>query len=149
MILDVPDIRQASDYDCGSACVDMVAAFFGRRTRGPAALANRVQGMSPDTVEAVLRALGFVVLSGTMTAADLRHLCDTGRPVLCPIEARGGHWVVVRGVARRKVLFNCPADGPGALPEADWAAGWHDVSRTGQRFDRWGIGVGYSSAASS
>lgn len=142
MLLDIPDVRQASDYDCGAACLDAVAQFHGLRVRGPARLANAVQGMSPDTVEAVLRALGLPVLSGTMAVADLRHLTRTGRPVLCPVARAGGHWVVVRGVARGKVHFHDPAAGPGAEREADWLAGWRDVARSGAEFARWGIGAG-------
>ena len=141
-LLDVPDTRQRGDYDCGAACVDAVAAFFGKRKRGPAALANPIQGMSPDTVEAVLRSLGFGILSGAMTVADLGHLTATGRPVLCPVADHGGHWLVVRGVARDKVHVMDPDAGFRRVPRDGWLAGWRDVSRSGHRYDRWGIGVG-------
>lgn len=139
MLLDIPDIRQADDYDCGAAALDAIARFHGLRARGPVALANPVQGMAPDTVEAVLRSLGLSVLSGTMTVDDLRHLTRSGRPVLCPVAHHGGHWVVVRGVERGRVYYHCPAAGPAVLREADWLAAWRDTSRTGQRFLQWGI----------
>ena len=139
MLLDVPPVMQCADYDCGAAAVDCVAQFWGLRPRGPAKFSNRVQGMSPDTVEALLRALGLSVLSGNMTVDDLKHLTRTGRPVLCPVDLYGGHWVVVRGVGRGKVHYHCPTDGPGSMPAKDWAEKWKDVSRGGQEFVRFGI----------
>ena len=140
MLLDIPDVRQREDFDCGAAALDAVARFYGVRERGPVRLANPVQGMSPDTVEAWLRAVGFGVLSGTMRVADLAHLTRTGRPVLCPITgAGGGHWVVVRGVTRTRVHFHCPTNGARWWPHALWVSAWLDSSRTGQAFARWGI----------
>lgn len=139
MLLKIPDVRQATEHDCGAAAIEAVCRFHGVKDRGPARLANAVDGMSPATVEAVLRSLGLAVLSGTMTAGDLRHLADTGRPVLCPTAHRGGHWVVVRGVARRRVHFHCPIDGPGSLPVATWETLWSDSTRAGHEYASWGV----------
>lgn len=140
MLLDLPDRRQSADYDCGAAAVAAACLFLGRRP--PARLANPVQGMAPDTVEAALRLAGLPVLSGTMTVDDLRHLTRAGRPVLCPVSLHGGHWVAVRGVERGRVHFHCPLDGRLALPAAEWVAAWRDTSRAGHEFDRFGIAAG-------
>lgn len=139
MLLDIPDVRQREDFDCGAAALDAVARFYGLRERGPVRLANAVQGMSPDTVEAWLRAVGFGVLSGTMTVADLAHLTKTGRPVLCPVARGGGHWVVVRGVFRNRVHFHCPTHGPDVAHEFDWVPAWRDETRAGHDYRHWGI----------
>jgi hypothetical protein len=140
-MLAIPDVRQALDYDCGTAAVDAVCRFFGKRERGPVPLANPIQGMGPQTVEAVLRSRGFRVLSGSMTVRDLKHLTDTGRPVLCPVDLFGGHWVVVSGVARLQVAFHCPTDGPRTLKAAAWLPVWKDRSHDGHQYDQWGICV--------
>lgn len=142
MLLKISDVRQEAEHDCGAAAVEAVLRFHDvdpRRHSKVISLANAVDGMSPATVEAVLRSLGLAVLSGTMTAADLRHLCDTRRPVLCPTAHRGGHWVVVRGVARRRVHFHCPVDGPASLPIATWNTLWQDSTRAGHEYACWGI----------
>lgn len=142
VLLSIPDIRQATDYDCGAAAVDAVAEFCGLRKRGPAALANPVQGMAPDTVEAVLRSLGLTILSGTMRTEDLRHLTRTGRPVLCPITVgREGHWVVVCGVERGKVYYHCPTHGAQTMAEREWLESWVSDTSKGYSFARWGIAV--------
>lgn len=143
-VLVIPDVRQQDNYDCGAACVDAVAEFFGLRKRGPArqmrtalgSLANPIQGISPDTVAAMLRALGLSVLSGTMTIADLRHLTGTGRPVLCP---RQEHWLVVAGVSRGFVHYHDPQEGMRKEREGIWIETWSDTSESGQSFRRWGI----------
>ncbi len=142
MLIDLRDIRQDTDYDCGAAAVRAIASHYGCAAR-PAGLANPVQGMAPDTLAAALRAMGLRVASLQMLGgvADLRHYTRLGFPVACPITSEaGGHWVVVRGVERGRVHVQCPTRGPGSYPVAQWLAGWHDVSaETLQLFDRWGI----------
>jgi hypothetical protein len=104
-------------------------------------MSNPVQGTSPDTVEAMLRAAGLPVVSGTMNLRDLKHFTSSARPVLCPITDEGGHWVVVRGVERLRVYYHDPADGPLDKSSKVWLGMWVDSTRT-KVFDRWGIAVG-------
>lgn len=142
MLLDLPDCRQDRDEACGFAAVECVRRFLRVRERAPD-LSNPTQGMAPDTLAAVLRSLGLRVLAGQMVGgtADLRHYTKQGLPVVCPVTAAaGGHWVVVRGVARRRVFYQCPTYGPSSLPELTWLDGWRDTSaETLQTFIAWGI----------
>lgn len=138
-MLNLPDIRQTTDYDCGAAAIDTVCRFYKRRERGPVKLANHVQGMAPDTVEAVFRSLGFKLLSGTMTTRDLRSLA-LDRPVMCCINAEtGGHWVTIRGVTRARVHFQCPVLGPTTLSIEHWEGIWHDRTSSGHHYDHYGL----------
>ncbi len=146
-MLIIPDVRMDPEgYDCGAACVDAVASFYGLRKRGPAkhirtalgSLANPVQGVSPETIAAMLRAPGMTVLSGTLTVDDLKHFTQT-RPVLCPVALHNGHWVVCSGVFRRRVHFHDPIDGAVSVPVATWEAAWHDTSEAGHAFTCWGV----------
>ncbi len=140
VILELKDIRQHDDYSCGDACVDVVIRFMGIRTCvSVLTMANAVQGVGPETCESLLRRAGLSVLSGAMTVDDLRHLTKSGRPVLCPTSILGGHWVVVAGVARGKVHFHDPVSGPSTLKIAEWDEKWHDESRSGHAFRKWGI----------
>lgn len=140
MVLRIPDVRQQADFDCGPAAIDSVLLFLGLPRYGPATLANPVDGMPPATVESVLRSVGLKVLSGQMTLADLKHITSSGRPVVCPVALHSGHWVVVAGVERMRVYFQCPVDGPRAVPAKEWSALWSDRSRT-HEYAAWGIAV--------
>lgn len=144
VILTLEDVRQDRDDSCGSAAVEIVRRFFGVPRVAPD-LANPIQGMAPDTVSAVLRALGLRCLAGQLVGgvADLKHYTRLGFPVVCPVTLDdAGHWVVVAGVERRRVRYQCPTHGPRSLAESDWLANWHDTSaETLQAFDRWGIVV--------
>jgi ABC-type bacteriocin/lantibiotic exporter with double-glycine peptidase domain len=139
VLLDVADIRQDEDYNCGDAAVDAALSVYGLTRPRRSKLANAVQGLSPDTVEAVLRALGLGVLSGEMTVDDLRHFTRAGRPVLCCVAWDGGHWVVVRGVERSRVHVQCPIRGRVPVPVAEWDRAWSDETVRGRAFVRWGI----------
>ncbi len=141
MILDLSDSRQQHDHTCGPAALESVFRFWGKSVRGVTGLANPVQGMSPDTVEAILRRAGFGLLSGNLIVPDLRHFTRLGRPVLCPIttDAGEGHWVAVAGVSRGRVHYQCPTHGPASLRDTDWLPRWADATRFGHGFERWGI----------
>lgn len=133
MVLDLPDVRQRDDHSCGRVAVECVLRHYGLTpARWLARLANPVMGMSPDTIEAVLwDALGHV-LRGSMDAALLQSLTRSGRPVLCPVTvAGGGHWVVVRGVARGRVYYHCPTAGPASLRLPAWHEIWRDHGPAG------------------
>lgn len=138
MILSIPDVRQADDYDCGWACMDAILRFYKQRERGPQTLANRVQGLAADTVEALFRALNFRVLSGTFDPGVLKHLCDSGRPVMCAITVDvTSHWVVVAGVTRRYVHYHDPLVGARKVTIGEWVEHWRDPQW--DEYLRWGI----------
>lgn len=139
VLLTLADVRQKSDHDCGTACLDVVCRFWGVRERGPVKLANPISGMAPDVIESVLRSLGFQLVTGTMSVDDLRHFTRAGRPVLCPVGIEGGHWVVVAGVVRNRVHFHDPLTGAASLPAASWVTVWRDATRNGHEFRQWGI----------
>lgn len=138
-MIDLPDVRQKKDFDCGHAAVAAVTDLFGLPR--PPDLSNAVDGTSPDTAEAVLRRAGLRVLAGHMTVSDLKHLTDRGAPVLCPVVLpdQGGHWVVVRGVARRVVYYHDPEFGPRSLGVAKWLSAWDAETRAGRAYNGWGI----------
>ncbi len=140
VILDLPDIRQEAEHDCGAAAVAVVMQFHGLQSgRWVKRLANPVQGMSPDTIEAVLWEAFGNVSRGTMTVDDLRHFANSQRPVLCPVTIDGsGHWVVSRGVAYRRVHYHDPISGPASMSIEAWGAAWQDFTVSGP-YRRFGL----------
>jgi ABC-type bacteriocin/lantibiotic exporter with double-glycine peptidase domain len=105
-------------------------------------LANPVQGTAPDTIEAVLRAAGLPVVSGSMRGGDLEHFTRCGRPVICPLSLSGGHWVVIAEANRNYVTFHDPLVGSRWMWTDDFADVWTDTTRNGHTFARWGIAAG-------
>ncbi len=140
MLLDLRDVRQRDDHDCGEAAVDIVLSFLG--TRGKSDVASAVDGTHPSAIEAALRRAGLSVQSGTMTVSDLQHHTRQGRPVLCPIASYGGHWVVIRGVGRGFVYYQCPVSGREQKRLQEWIDLWRDSTRAAHDFDTWGIAAG-------
>lgn len=141
VLLTIPDVRQSTSHDCGAAALSAVLQYHGLpAARWLKKLSNPIQGMAPDTIEAVLWEAFGRVTRGTMTVADLRHFANTRRPVLCPVtfEDGEGHWVVVRGVAYGQIHYHCPQDGPDSVSVNTWNAIWHD-STPGSVYQAFGV----------
>jgi hypothetical protein len=102
MLLALPDLRQDTPHGCGEAAVRCILAYHQILATIPR-FATPQDGADPRQLEACLRRLGLRVLSGEMKAADLRHFCDTSRPVPGPFPGRGD----------RSGQLHAPSVGPG------------------------------------
>jgi SPP1 gp7 family putative phage head morphogenesis protein len=163
---DVPNWAQESGTKCGPAAVGAVAR--GKFRVGPAEQSDWAEvldhtsedGVNPQEIISVLRAVGLSVDAGQTTIADLDDSLDRG-PVLCPIQDYGGgHWVVVLDLLRSgreitHVLCQDPAkdrnvderdagEEPGrvAIPVDEFEERWHDEDGDGRKYDHFGIAVG-------
>ncbi len=144
MAILLPDIRQRSSWSCGRACLEIVWACLSVRTRHTPD--NPIDGMSPDTLENALWNSGLRVQAGSMDLDTLRFHTRRGWPVVCCVthDSGEGHWVVVSGVARGSVAYQCPTDGAMKKPAAEFLARWTDQTRRGMQYARWGIACGPS-----
>lgn len=143
-MIELMDLRQQTDYDCGVVCCQIVWEFFGLpRRRVPA---SQIDGTDPRTIEAALRQAGLPVLSGEMALSDLSHFARTSRPVIVLAKSTStpetGHYMVCRGQRDRRLHFQCPTRGPVVEMPSRFERRWHDVDRLGTRYSRWGIVVG-------
>jgi ABC-type bacteriocin/lantibiotic exporter with double-glycine peptidase domain len=139
-LIDLPDVRQRADHDCGAAVFACVTRYW--EGRGRKIKSHPIHGTPPDQLEPAFRAAGYLVSSGNMTVGDLKHHAGQGRPVVCPVQWDGcGHWVVVRGVARGRVYLMDPANGPTSVTLAEWEACWHDADRRATVYERHGLAV--------
>lgn len=139
------DIRQKESHDCGIAAWKTVYQWHtDKRPRPAVDLSNGIQGLDPATLESKIRVgRSWNVVAGEMLVDDLRHYCDTLRPVICLITRdfegeKCGHYVVVAGIYRGKVHYQDPYDGPHAVRIADWCDSWHDRGRYAD-FPNWGL----------
>ena len=145
-MLSLSDTRQRGQHDCGAAVCACVLAHFG--VSKPLSYfvgklhTNAIDGTDPRVIESFLRAEGLRVLSGEMEPDDLQWHTKQGRPVIALVTfSQVGHYVVVAGVSRGKVYYQCPIDGPGSAKVAHFSFHWHDSGRFGERFAQFGLAV--------
>ena len=141
VMLQLPEIRQKGEYDCGPTARKIVEDYLGIRI--PTVHATPVDGLSPSALENAFRKAGACVLSGNMTISDLRHQTRLGRPVVCLVTHKGeGHYVVVAGVGTRYVHYQCPDEGRRMELDSRFLQQWYDHSaRWGYDYKCWGIAV--------
>jgi len=139
--MNLPDFRQEGNWDCGRVVFRILCRHWQTEPDAKlASLANPVVGLAPDSLWSALITQGFRVLMGSLTVDLLRDLTKRGIPVACLIQMDGcGHWVVVSGVRRGKVHFQCPLRGPSAVPIAQWETDWIDSHWSGGQFHQFGI----------
>lgn len=138
----IPDVRQKTNHGCGAACVAALLSFHGLPVRrGLERLAHPAVGMGEDVVEALLwDAFDGRVMRGTLDVPLLRHLANAGRPTIALVTFEaGGHWVVVRGVARGRVYYHCPTNGPESRRIPDWLTTWTNGPPGAGGLHRFGI----------
>lgn len=140
MALLIPDIRQSTDFDCGSACFRAVLAYYGRKW--PAPKADPMDGLHPFYLEACFRRAGLRVLSGEMDLVDLQYHLRRARPVVCLIRADNvGHWVIVNSLTRTRVYYHDPLAGIQYQKRSQWLSCWTDVDKQGTMYRGHGIAV--------
>jgi hypothetical protein len=143
-VIQLPDLRQQTDYDCGAVCCQIVWQYFGLPRRKVDS--NQIDGTDPRTLEAALRVSGLPVLSGEMTVSDLVYFARSRRPTIVLAKTTGepatGHYMVCAGSRDRRLHFQCPTRGPIVETPRRFDKRWVDVDRHGTVFRRWGIVVG-------
>lgn len=137
-MLNLPDIRQTQQYDCGRAAAMTVLKFFGKDELECTLPVDRLHGTDPGQMETWLRGR-LPILAGTCPVDVLRHSTEHSRPVVCLVSLYGGHWIVVRGVSRAWVHYQDPYCGRKKLRIPEFNEIYHDVSRFGFPLKEWGL----------
>jgi ABC-type bacteriocin/lantibiotic exporter with double-glycine peptidase domain len=137
-MLTIEPIYQKHDSDCGVACVQMVLNYYQTNNRGIHSLTSSIDGVQARTIESYLREKGFMIVSGNMDLKLLRYYIKAKTPIICLIE---GHYIVVTGFDKRKIVYNCPANGQVIESLAKFKKKWFNIS-DGACLVNWGIAVG-------
>lgn len=145
-MLELPDIRQSTDYDCGAAATQSVFEYWGVSKPKKFYLnllgTNGINGTDPRTLEAQIRQSGFKVLSGDMVSQDLYNQTKLERPVIVLATLHGaGHYIVVSGVYYGYVYYQDSISGPSRLRRDKFEEVWHDFDRFGQVYKQFGLSV--------
>ena len=144
-LLNTPEILQKGSYDCGRTACLIVARFHGVSEADADVMAGRLpvdklEGTDPAAISSWWRSEGWGCCEGWMDADAVQHHCENGRPVILLAQLHGGgHWTVARGISRKTIHFQDPANGRWKMPVDQFIPLWHDHNRFGAKFRQWGI----------
>ena len=156
-LLELPDVRQTYNYDCGVKAVQGVLAYYGidiREDHLADMLGTTEEGTSPEKIIKVLSDQGFDVEDGEMTISELKRYIDNKYPVIVVLQAWAddpknvdweqdwddGHYVICAGYDGKRLIFEDPSIWQKVfLTEDEFMKRWHDISSAGNKFVHYGI----------
>ena len=145
-MINILDVRQEGEWDCGWATVESVCQYFQVYKHRNLMLkllgTNGMNGTDPRIIESFLRGEKFNVLSGNMTIDDLKFFTKHNRPVIAMVTFDGiGHYIVIRGVQRKRVYYQCPINGPKSMSIEKFLPQFIDYDRYGVTYEKFGMVV--------
>lgn len=150
-LLDVPDVRQPTDYSCGPTSLQAVLCYYGMDMRVDDLINMthcNVNGTPPENIASAARGLGFTTeVKENMTLQDLQLYMNQGTPVIVDAQAwksnetntnwtsdeDDGHYMVVIGVDDQNVYLEDPAilGSRGYINNQEFLDRWHDEYQDG------------------
>jgi predicted double-glycine peptidase len=145
-IIDLNEMRQTYDYDCGPKALQTVIAYYGIDVREEKLLKQldaNDDGTKVSKIIEVAKRYGFKVKHGTISLSDLKETVNSGYPVIVLVQAwsgrkmskedwekdwEDGHYVVVIGAEREMLVFEDPSSIRRTwLTDEEFMTRWHDV----------------------
>ena len=118
-----PFFKQVSIIDCGPACLQMVAKYYGK-DHDLAMLSNLAglssEGASLHSISEVAQRIGFNTLSVKITLQEMREQ----ELVPCIAHWRKKHFIVVYKVTEDKIFVADPAKGLMEYPIDEFIQKW-------------------------
>lgn len=155
----VPNVQQTTKFSCGAAVVQAVCCYFGVGPDDQDEYMEKL-GTDPDGGTAPADIISFLKDHSLrakaikeMSLDDLKAYLESGRPVICAMQAYGtkrdykrglsGHYIVAIGYDRKHIYFEDPsAQGRRVfLPNAEFEERWHDYDKYGNQYTHLGIVV--------
>jgi uncharacterized protein len=147
-ILNVPNVRQPSNYSSGPTSLQAVLAYYGMDT-GLDKLINMTNctpnnGTLPQNIANAAKNLGFnAEVKQNMSLVDLQQYINQGTPVIVDAQAwknnnttqnwaddqNDTHYMVVIGLDNENVYLEDPAvlGSRGYIPNQEFLDRWHDT----------------------
>lgn len=154
--VNLPKVRQHTDYSCGAAATQAVAEYFGVGPSDEAWYRERLgtdptAGTAPEQIVRLIQELGLQVdAAENRTVDEIKAATDAGSPVMVLIQAYGdsqeyaatkaGHYVVVIGYDNAGFTLEDPSQETtrGFMSFGDFDSRWYDETQDGKRLTRWG-----------
>ncbi|HWQ19668.1 MAG TPA: C39 family peptidase [Methanotrichaceae archaeon] len=145
ILLQVPDVRQSTNYSCGAACFQAVMRYWeGEDLREGQLMellnTTPVDATDPDDMVRVAEKMGLEAeIRENLTLDDLKNSVQEGVPVIVAAQAwkyendswedyENGHYMVVIGVDDRNVYLEDPSilGSRGYISRDEFVRRWHD-----------------------
>jgi predicted double-glycine peptidase len=159
-MIDLPNLRQTFNYDCGAKAMQIVMAYYGVDVREDELISHlscHPEGTSITNMIKVAEEYGFQVEATTGTSlSDLKKYLEEGFPVIILLQAwaeksmtrddwrvdeKDGHYVIAIDYKDDRIIFEDPSSFHRTwlgLDELD--VRWHDVDpKTHQKFDHFAM----------
>jgi len=147
-VLNVPDVRQPSNYTSGPASLQAVLAYYGTDVTVDDLInmtnTTPENGTLPNNIAQTARQKGFnAETKENMTLQDLQESINQGTPVIINCQAwrtgnttgnwtddqKNSHYMVVIGIDNQNVYLEDPAilGSRGYIPLQEFLERWHDT----------------------
>ena len=158
-MINLPNLRQTFNYDCGATALQAVLAYYGVEVREDELMSQL--GCSPEGTPInglieVAGKYGFRVEASLDTSIEtVKQLVDEGFPVIILLQAwadrymtvedwktenESGHYVVVIAHTGNVIVFEDPSSLHRTwLTEDELFARWHDVDDNGRELNRFAM----------
>ncbi len=132
--LKIPFYRQYDEFTCGPAVLKMFFSFFGKFKKLDS-LAKTLHTDKNGTHHSSLIGEAtkedfFCYVNNSSTIHEVRHFINLGLPVIVNYNepsTNDGHYAVVVGYDRNKIIMNDPWNGKNfKMPENEFILRWHD-----------------------
>ncbi len=146
--LNVPDVKQPSNYSSGPTALQAVLSYYGQDTNVDILInmtnCTPENGTLPGNIANAATKLGFnAAVKENMSLEDLQQNINQGTPVIIDAQAWknietnsqnwtddqvDGHYMVVIGIDNQNVYFEDPAilGSRGYIPTQEFLDRWHD-----------------------
>ena len=147
-LLDVPDVRQPSDYSSGATSLQAVLSYYGMDINADELInmtnTTPENATSPENLADAARKMGFnAEIKQNMTLKDLQGYLNQGTPIIVDVQAWksnttnvqnwtddivDGHYMVVIGIDDENVYLEDPAvlGSRGYISNQEFLERWHD-----------------------
>ncbi|WP_440948320.1 C39 family peptidase [Methanosarcina sp. T3] len=159
MLLQVPDVRQSTNYSCGASCFQAVVSYWGGKDMGEGQFIELVnttlgetdrKGTTPSGIVEGAEKMGFrAEIRENLTLDDLRDSINKGVPVIVRLQAwknadqswemnASSHYMVVIGIDSKNVYFEDPwiLGNRGYIPHDEFIERWHTFSYASPTADK-------------
>jgi predicted double-glycine peptidase len=159
VMVNVPDVYQSHDYDCGPCCLRAIAKYFDVFPKDEEEFikicgTSKKDGTHPNQLKKTAEKLGLEARFYTnLSIESLKTYIDQRRPVIVEIQAYGdpkkykelksGHFVIAIGYDKKNFYFEDPSllHVRGYIPYAEFDSRWQEKETNGDYFYHDGLVV--------